>query len=139
MATRSRRRCRERGLRDTFLVALTGYALPEDERRAADAGFDAHLSKPATIERTQEILARAPRRDPTSLSRARGSDDAVRDCRTPASLWGRPLAGMDDPIGSGLAESFLERVLETGPGGCLAPQGSAALEGTSACGDCCGF
>jgi two-component system, chemotaxis family, CheB/CheR fusion protein len=24
-----------------FLVALTGYGLPEDERRAADAGFDA--------------------------------------------------------------------------------------------------
>jgi CheY-like chemotaxis protein len=29
-----------------FLVALTGYSEPEDRRRAAEAGFDAHLVKP---------------------------------------------------------------------------------------------
>ncbi|HEY6104465.1 MAG TPA: ATP-binding protein, partial [Anaeromyxobacteraceae bacterium] len=51
---------RERGLRDTFLVALTGYALPEDLRRAADAGFDVHLTKPATIEAVQEVMGRGP-------------------------------------------------------------------------------
>jgi PAS domain S-box-containing protein len=28
------------------LIALTGYAQPEDVRRAKDAGFDAHLAKP---------------------------------------------------------------------------------------------
>jgi two-component system CheB/CheR fusion protein len=55
---------REPGLRDTFLVALTGYALPEDQRRAADAGFDAHLTKPATVEGVEEVMARAPRRTP---------------------------------------------------------------------------
>ena len=49
---------REPGLRDTFLVALTGYALPEDQRRAADAGFDVHLTKPATMEAVQEIIRR---------------------------------------------------------------------------------
>ena len=46
-------------LRDTLLVALTGYALPEDVRRATDAGFDAHLTKPTTIEGVEEVMGRA--------------------------------------------------------------------------------
>jgi two-component system CheB/CheR fusion protein len=50
---------REKGLRDTLLVALTGYALAEDQRRAADAGFDAHLTKPTTVEDVQEVMGRA--------------------------------------------------------------------------------
>jgi two-component system, chemotaxis family, CheB/CheR fusion protein len=50
---------REPGLRETILVALTGYALPEDQRRAADAGFDAHLTKPATIEGVEDVMASA--------------------------------------------------------------------------------
>ena len=49
----------EPGLRDSYLVALTGYALPEDLRRATDAGFDAHLTKPASIEGVEEVVARA--------------------------------------------------------------------------------
>jgi two-component system CheB/CheR fusion protein len=49
----------EPGLRDTFLVALTGYALPEDQRRAAEAGFDAHLTKPATVEGVEDVIRRA--------------------------------------------------------------------------------
>jgi len=31
-------------------VALTGYAQPEDRERAAEAGFDAHLAKPPSID-----------------------------------------------------------------------------------------
>jgi two-component system CheB/CheR fusion protein len=50
--------------REAFLVALTGYALPEDQRRARDAGFDAHLSKPTSIEQIREVVARAPERGP---------------------------------------------------------------------------
>jgi two-component system CheB/CheR fusion protein len=50
---------REPGLRNTFLVALTGYALPEDQRRAVEAGFDAHLTKPATVESVQSAMDRA--------------------------------------------------------------------------------
>ncbi len=50
----------EPGLRNTLLVALTGYALPEDQRRAVGAGFDAHLTKPATVEGVQEAMDRAP-------------------------------------------------------------------------------
>ena len=40
---------RDDGLRSTRLVALTGYAQPEDQRRARDAGFDAHLGKPPDL------------------------------------------------------------------------------------------
>jgi signal transduction histidine kinase len=39
-----------------LLVALTGYAQPEDRRRAAEAGFDAHLAKPPSLERLAELL-----------------------------------------------------------------------------------
>jgi signal transduction histidine kinase len=41
----------------TRLVALSGYAQPEDKRRATDAGFDAHLSKPPPLDALSEILA----------------------------------------------------------------------------------
>jgi signal transduction histidine kinase/CheY-like chemotaxis protein len=41
------------------LVAVTGYGQPEDQRRAFDAGFDAHLVKPITIEQLNEILSAA--------------------------------------------------------------------------------
>jgi len=54
----------EPGIRGAFLVALSGYGLPDDQRRSADAGFDAHVTKPATIEEIQEVIARAPPRDP---------------------------------------------------------------------------
>jgi PAS domain S-box-containing protein len=38
---------REPGLADVRLVAVSGYAQPEDRVRARDAGFDAHVAKPA--------------------------------------------------------------------------------------------
>ncbi len=47
-------------LRSTYLVALTGYALPEDERRAADAGFNVHLGKPVSMEVLEDVLQTAP-------------------------------------------------------------------------------
>jgi two-component system CheB/CheR fusion protein len=39
----------EEALRSTRLVALSGYAQAEDRRRAANAGFDAHLPKPPSL------------------------------------------------------------------------------------------
>jgi DNA-binding response OmpR family regulator len=45
----------------TVLVAFTGYARPDDERRAAEAGFDAHLAKPVSIEKIERAL-QTPRR-----------------------------------------------------------------------------
>ncbi len=43
-------------LRDVLLVALSGYALDDDLRRAREAGFDAHVAKPATLDRLLELL-----------------------------------------------------------------------------------
>jgi two-component system CheB/CheR fusion protein len=42
------------------LVALTGYARPEDQRLAIEAGFDHHLGKPLELARLEELLARLP-------------------------------------------------------------------------------
>ena len=47
---------REAGLRDTRIVALTGYGREEDRRRALEAGFDAHLVKPVDPARLDELL-----------------------------------------------------------------------------------
>lgn len=49
----------EPATRGAFLVALSGYGLPEDRRRSREAGFDAHLTKPATMPQLQEAVSRA--------------------------------------------------------------------------------
>ncbi|WP_137171783.1 response regulator [Massilia sp. HP4] len=46
-----------RGIR---LIAVTGYGLPDDQRRVMEAGFDQHLVKPVAIERLLEALLPAP-------------------------------------------------------------------------------
>jgi signal transduction histidine kinase len=40
-----------------LLVALTGYGQPEDRRRALEAGFDVHCTKPVDAERLDRLLA----------------------------------------------------------------------------------
>jgi two-component system, chemotaxis family, CheB/CheR fusion protein len=54
------------GPRRPYLIALTGYARPEDQERARAAGFDAHIAKPPRDEQLQEVIARAPGRASTS-------------------------------------------------------------------------
>ena len=44
-------------LRGTSLVALTGYALPEDVSKVVEAGFDRHLAKPPSMDAIERILA----------------------------------------------------------------------------------
>lgn len=39
------------------LIALTGYGTEEDRQRAAEAGFDLHLTKPVQPEHLQQVLA----------------------------------------------------------------------------------
>jgi signal transduction histidine kinase/ActR/RegA family two-component response regulator len=39
-----------------LLIAMTGYGQAEDHRRARDAGFDAHLTKPVSIETVAAML-----------------------------------------------------------------------------------
>jgi CheY-like chemotaxis protein len=48
----------------TTLVALTGYAAPEDLARSKKAGFDYHLAKPPSIEAIEQVLGEAKRRHP---------------------------------------------------------------------------
>ena len=43
------------------LIAVTGYGQSADRQRALDAGFDAHLVKPLTLERLQQVLAEVRR------------------------------------------------------------------------------
>ena len=43
--------------REVRLIALTGYGLPEDKVRAADAGFDAFLTKPVELKEILRALA----------------------------------------------------------------------------------
>jgi signal transduction histidine kinase len=54
-------------LKGTHLVAMTGYGQPEDRRRALEAGFEAHLVKPVTIDDFQQLaqrLAKESQRNP---------------------------------------------------------------------------
>lgn len=43
-------------LRATRLVALSGYAQPEDRQRSREAGFDAHVAKPPDIDELERQL-----------------------------------------------------------------------------------
>ena len=43
--------------RKLVLVAITGYGLPEDRRRSAAAGFDAHLIKPLDLDALDALLS----------------------------------------------------------------------------------
>jgi PAS domain S-box-containing protein len=44
-------------LKDTFLIALSGYAQPEDLERSREAGFKKHLAKPVNLETLEQVLA----------------------------------------------------------------------------------
>ena len=44
-------------LKDTVLVAVTGYGQEEDRKRSQAAGFDHHLVKPASFDEIETILA----------------------------------------------------------------------------------
>ena len=50
-------------LRHMYLIALSGYALPEDVRRAIESGFDRHLAKPPPLDKLDEILGGVPGRE----------------------------------------------------------------------------
>jgi CheY-like chemotaxis protein len=52
-------RVRAAGGRHILLIALTGYCAPADRQRAYEAGFDAHLPKPADLGELSRLLAAA--------------------------------------------------------------------------------
>jgi len=47
---------------EATLIALSGYALPEDRLRALEAGFDHHLGKPLALKELDALLVRLTRR-----------------------------------------------------------------------------
>ncbi len=47
---------------DVVLVAVSGFGQPEDKRRAMEAGFDEHITKPADVTDIENLLARLPPR-----------------------------------------------------------------------------
>jgi PAS domain S-box-containing protein len=53
------------------LVALSGYARPEDRRRAAECGFDHHLAKPLELAELEAVLA-----SPAGSANPRSDKDA---------------------------------------------------------------
>jgi NO-binding membrane sensor protein with MHYT domain/CheY-like chemotaxis protein len=52
------RRLRSAGL-TTYLVALTGYGMADDKDRARAAGFDVHLTKPASVDDLLRLVSEA--------------------------------------------------------------------------------
>lgn len=44
------------------LVAVSGFGQPEDKRKALEAGFDEHITKPADVSDIENLLARLPPR-----------------------------------------------------------------------------
>jgi two-component system CheB/CheR fusion protein len=48
------------GYKPAFLVAMTGYDREEDVRRAREAGFDRHVTKPADPQELARLLENAP-------------------------------------------------------------------------------
>jgi CheY-like chemotaxis protein len=50
---------REPALAHTRFIALSGYAQKEDRARAEEAGFEAHLVKPADLDELERVLGLA--------------------------------------------------------------------------------
>jgi PAS domain S-box-containing protein len=53
------RRLREQSGESIFVAAMTGYGQARDRQRTFEAGFQAHLTKPVSVERLREVLAKA--------------------------------------------------------------------------------
>jgi CheY-like chemotaxis protein len=69
----------EPALRDTVLVAITGYEREADRQRSQQAGFDHHLVKPADFERCERSW------QPPQRRRLDDSDA----CKRNGNLWRR--------------------------------------------------
>ncbi len=84
-------------LRETRLIALSGYARPEDRRRAAAAGFDHHVAKPPHMQELRRLIADAPAVagvEPPASSARRGP-------AKPAAIRGAPGSGDTRPAAYG--------------------------------------
>jgi signal transduction histidine kinase/ActR/RegA family two-component response regulator len=59
------REVRERLGKNVILVAVSGFGQPDDKRRAIEAGFDEHITKPADVNDIESVLKRFPPRNST--------------------------------------------------------------------------
>ncbi len=57
------RQVREKLGGEVVLVAVSGFGQPEDKRRALEAGFDDHITKPADVQDIENILLKFPPRN----------------------------------------------------------------------------
>ncbi len=55
---------------DVILVAVSGFGQPEDKRRAIEAGFDEHLTKPADVGDIENLLIRLQPRNARAVESA---------------------------------------------------------------------
>jgi two-component system cell cycle response regulator DivK len=55
---------REAGTKNTPIIAVTAFAMREDEKKALDSGCDAYLVKPISIHRVLQIVASFLRKTP---------------------------------------------------------------------------
>jgi two-component system CheB/CheR fusion protein len=53
----------EHDVTGALLVALSGYALPENRQWSSEAGFTHHIAKPATLEELEQVIGAASRVD----------------------------------------------------------------------------
>ncbi len=61
-------------LKDTAIIAQTGFGQPQDFQRSKETGFDAHLVKPVTIEALEKIFQNLhPLHPPPSGTESRGT------------------------------------------------------------------
>ena len=51
------------GVRTPVLIALTGWGSSEDKKKAAEAGFNFHLTKPVEVEEIEAIINQANSED----------------------------------------------------------------------------
>jgi CheY-like chemotaxis protein len=63
----ARRFRQDEGGRQMVLIALTGWGREEDRRRAEEAGFDGHLTKPVQASDLRELLERLMERTPPQV------------------------------------------------------------------------
>ncbi|MET0918649.1 MAG: PAS domain S-box protein [Burkholderiales bacterium] len=80
-----------------FLIALTGWGQEEDKRRATEAGFDQHFTKPVNLAVLEQLLAALPTDSKPSNHLLPGADATRRSTRAA----GEGKVSNDD--GSGLA------------------------------------
>lgn len=61
-------------LKDTFLIALTGWGGEDDRRRSSEAGFNAHLTKPVESIVISALLRQFDNAAPSAASYSPGAD-----------------------------------------------------------------